>query len=263
MHNNQTDFQDLVWRHFSEQGRSFPWRETQDAYAILVSEIMLQQTQTERVVSKYEVFLAAFPDVAALAAAEPLEVLRYWQGLGYNRRGLALQRAAQAIMTHHDGIVPNDNVALRALPGVGPYTAGAVRAFAYNAPVVMIETNIRRVYLHHFFPERHDVADAELLPLIAATLDHERPRQWYQALMDYGAWLGKQVPNPNKRSRHYTKQSTFSGSKRQLRGKIVKLLTKEPNPSFARMVEWAEDLPERVADCVQDLIAEGFPISPE
>jgi A/G-specific adenine glycosylase len=201
-----------------------PWRETRDPYRILVSEIMLQQTQVERVRAKYEEFLAEFPDVGSLAVAPLERVLSRWQGLGYNRRAVALHRCARILARQHGGRVPEDPAALVALPGIGPATAGAIRAFAFNAPAVFIETNVRRVYLHEFFPGRDSVADAEVTPLVAATLDKKRPREWYYALMDYGTALSRLVPNPNRRSRTYARQSRFEGSDRQVRGAMLRAL---------------------------------------
>jgi A/G-specific adenine glycosylase len=211
--------------HYRKHGRKMPWRETRDPYRILVSEVMLQQTQVDRVRAKYVEFLAAFPDLAALAGAPLERVLALWQGLGYNRRALALSRAARLLVAR-GGEVPRDHEALVALPGIGAATAGAIRAFAFEEPVVFIETNIRRVFLDAFFPGRSDVADAELLPLVAATLDRRRPREWYYALMDFGAALSRRGENPNRRSRDYIRQSPFSGSDRQVRGAILRALVR-------------------------------------
>jgi len=218
-------FRKIIWDHFRTEGRDLPWRRTADPYRVLVSEIMLQQTQVARVVPKYTEFVKRFPTFRALAKAPVRAVLSLWQGLGYNRRALMLQRCAQAIVADAPG----------PLPGVGPYTAGAVLAFAFNKPAVIIETNIRRVYLHHYFPGRRDISDRQLLPIIERTLDQKRPRQWYWALMDYGAYLATQIENPNRRSRHYSKQSTFEGSNRQLRGRVLRaLLAGKPLPPGAR-----------------------------
>jgi A/G-specific adenine glycosylase len=217
-------FRTMIMRHFKRHGRhSLPWRKTTDPYRVLVSEVMLQQTQVPRVIEKYRQFLRVFPTFRRLAAASPREVLKVWQGLGYNRRALMLQRCAQVVVREHGGKLPADFDALRALPGIGPYTAGAVLAFAYNMPHPVIETNIRRVYLHHYFPKKKKVPDALLESIVARTLDRKNPRQWYSALMDYGTWLADQVENPNARSKHYTRQSKFEGSLRQLRGQVLAL----------------------------------------
>jgi A/G-specific adenine glycosylase len=216
-------FRQRVYKHFEQHGRDFPWRHTTDAYRVLVSEVMLQQTQTARVAPKYEAFIERFPNVATLAAAPADAVLTAWQGLGYNRRALALQAAARAVVAEHGGAMPSASDALLALPGVGPYTAAAVRAFAFNLPDAFIETNIRTVFIHEFFADAERVRDSELLPLVARTIDTANPRRWYQALMDYGAML-KEGGNAARRSAHHHPQSRFEGSRRQARGVILKSL---------------------------------------
>lgn len=216
-------FKKTVWGIYRAYGRDLPWRKTHDPYRIMVSEIMLQQTQVDRVVPYYTRFVRAYPTVKKLAQAPLRDVLVLWQGLGYNRRGKYLHDAARAIVEKHSGVFPKDLGELRALPGIGPYTASAVAAFAYNIPSVCIETNIRTVYTHHFFPHQEKVADAAILALVEETLDHKNVREWYYALMDYGAYLKKNRVRINHKSTHYTKQSTFKGSNRELRGKILKL----------------------------------------
>lgn len=202
-------------------GRDLSWRRTRDPYRILISEVMLQQTQVSRVEDYYQKFMARFPDFGALARAKSADVLRLWQGLGYNRRALALHDLAKTVVREYGGALPRDREALEALPGIGSYTAGAVRTFAFNEQECFIETNIRRVFIHFFFPKRKKVNDREILPLITKTCPSERglTRKWYWALMDYGAMLGATMKkNPNRRSAHYAKQSKFSGSDRELRG---------------------------------------------
>lgn len=239
-----------------------PWRETRDPYRILVSEVMLQQTQVERVRPKYGQFLAAFPDLEALAAATPARLLAAWRGLGYNRRALNLQRAARQLLERHGGRVPDDAAALVALPGIGAATAASIRAFAFDAPVVFIETNIRRAFIHEFFPAREAVADADLLPLVAAALARRRPREWYYALMDYGAALARRVPNPNRRSRSWTRQGRFEGSDRQVRGEVLRrLLDGGPAAPAALASRIAKSLgtdAQRVRRLLADLEREGF-----
>ncbi|MCK9344816.1 MAG: A/G-specific adenine glycosylase [Candidatus Pacebacteria bacterium] len=206
-----------------------PWRKTKNPYKILVSEVMLQQTQVSRVLEKYPEFLKAFPAVETLAKAPLSEVLKVWQGMGYNRRGLALKRMAEKVLTDHKGKVPHERGELESLPGVGPYTAGAVRAFAFDEPEIFIETNIRRIFIHHFFKDKEGIGDREIYPLVEATLDTKNPRAWYWALMDYGSRLPKVVrKNSNTQSKHYVKQSTFKGSLRELRGKIIRTLGDKP-----------------------------------
>lgn len=213
-------FKDVVWEHYRDHGRSMPWRDDPNPYWVVVSEVMLQQTQVSRVMEKFPAFVKCFPSFKALASASSGEVIAAWQGLGYNRRALNLHRLANEI----DGQLPRDPQELVKLPGIGPGTAGSIVAFAFDAPVVFIETNIRRVFIHHFFTDQAEVHDKEILLLVEATLDQERPREWYYALMDYGNFLAKQLPNPNRRSKHYTVQSRFEGSDRQLRGAMVRAL---------------------------------------
>jgi A/G-specific adenine glycosylase len=219
----------LVSSWYRANARPLPWRTTIAPYAILVSEIMLQQTQVDRVVGKYGEFLARFPDVAALARAPLQDVLETWQGLGYNRRAIALKKCAEEIDRDHGGAFPRTVESLQALPGIGPYTARAVAAFAYNQPTVFIETNIRAVYIHHFFADRVGITDKEILPLVTATLDRTNPRDWYNALMDYGAILKKAHRNPARRSAHHVRQSPFRGSNRELRSRILRKLLATPH----------------------------------
>jgi len=217
-------FRAMILGRYRESGREFAWRKTRNPYRILVSEFMLQQTQTERVARYYEVFLKRFPNFRALADATLRDVLDVWQGLGYNRRARFLLDTARVVVLEHRGELPSDIETLRALPGVGPATAAAIAAFAYNQPVILLETNIRRVFIDFFFARRKIVRDREILPLVEATLDRSNPRRWYYALMDYGVLLKKSGPNANRRSAHYQKQPPFNGSNRQLRGAILKIL---------------------------------------
>jgi A/G-specific adenine glycosylase len=228
------DFRATVMRHFREHGRDLPW--TRDPYLVLMSEMMLQQTQVARVIDKYELFVRLFPTLDSLASASTADVLRAWQGLGYNRRGLNLQRSAKLVVSEFGGSVPDAFPDLLRLPGVGRATAAAVCAFAFGIPVPFLETNIRSAYIHHFFQECSRVSDADLLPLVETTLDRENPRDWYYALMDYGTWLKKVHPNPSRRSSHHeTAQSPFPGSHRQLRATILRaLLARTPEGTGTR-----------------------------
>lgn len=214
----------MINGYYRLHGRDLPWRKSTDPYGVLVSEVMLQQTQVSRVIVKYDEFMVRFPHVESLARASLEDILGAWQGLGYNRRGLALKRAAEHIMVRHNGIVPDDEPSLEALPGIGKATARSIQAFAFNRPVIFIETNIRAVFLHYFFKGREKVSDTELEPIIEATLDRENPRRWYNGLMDYGTCLKKAHPNPARASAHHTVQTPFQGSLRQVRGAILRLL---------------------------------------
>jgi A/G-specific adenine glycosylase len=229
-------FQKRIYDNYRLHGRDLPWRTTHDPYAILVSEIMLQQTQAERVVSKYREFLDAFPDFPSLAEAPLPKLLLIWQGMGYNRRALMLRALARKVVGDFAGELPPDPAILITLPGVGPYTAGAVMAFAFNKPAVFLDTNIRRVYLYAFFPNGYDIRDEELAPLVLQTIDLGNPRKWYNALMDYGAALKREAGNPNRRSAHYTRQSPFENSNRQVRGRILKALVNDSPLTAAHIV---------------------------
>lgn len=205
-----------------------PWRDDLSPYSIFISEVMLQQTQVARVVTKYIEFKTTFPDFISLAKANTKQLLHVWQGMGYNRRALYLRSAAQVVEQKYGGILPKDIHLLDELPGIGYATANSIAAFAFNVPVVFIETNIRRVFIYHFFSSPDKVHDNEILPLVEMALDKKKPREWYWALMDYGAHLGTTIPNPNKNSKHYTKQAPFTGSVRQVRGHILRLLLNKP-----------------------------------
>ena len=224
-------FTETVWQYYKKHGRhDLPWRVRSHLkpYNILVSELMLQQTQVDRVVPKYRAFIQRWGSARALASAPLGEVLRTWQGLGYNRRAKYLHAATKAVTEERNGRFPRALAELRTLPGVGPYTAGAVMAFAHNKPAVLIETNIRSAYIHHFFKDVGAVSDKELIQLIEHTVDVENPREWYWALMDYGSHLKRVEGNNITQSSGYRKQSRFEGSDRQIRGFILRELSNGP-----------------------------------
>lgn len=251
-------FQKRVLNYYKTHGRhSLPWRKTHDPYKILVSEIMLQQTQVDRCISKYREFLTAFPTVTVLASASLQDVLRVWSGLGYNRRGKMLHDAAKSIITNHKGQLPKTIRRLESLPGVGPYTAAAVMAFAYNEPVLMIETNIRSVFLHEFFRKHEQVSDSEIVPFLEHSLDRKNAREWYAALMDYGSFLKKEHPNPSRKSTHHVKQSRFEGSLRQVRGAILRRLT-QGSVQQQKLISELDFLPEKVNQALNALTKEGI-----
>lgn len=252
-------FKHTVWSYYRAHGRTgLPWRrKSVTPYEILVSEVMLQQTQVDRVVPKFNAFIKQFPNFASLARAKQSTVLRLWQGLGYNRRALNLKRAAETVLKEHHGRLPRDEDSLRALPGIGPYIAGAVRAFAFNIPGTFIETNIRTVFLHHFFGDTKNVHDDEIIPLITKTLDTKQPREWYAALMDYGTHLKKTLPNPSRKSKHHTRQSKFEGSYRQKRGKVLKILSENSTQTTTQITR---HLGEPSTPILKQLALEGFVI---
>jgi A/G-specific adenine glycosylase len=219
---------------------------------------MLQQTQTERVVPKYLEFLKRFPTWEALAKAPTSDVVKMWMGLGYYRRALNLHRAAQSVVNDFNGKPPSNAEGLRALPGVGPYTAAAVATFAYGEAVSMIETNIRTVYLYAFFPHKEEVSDKEVLECVEETMYRNDPRAWFYALMDLGVVLKKHTKGIHHRSKHHVKQSRFQGSQRQVRAAVLKLVS---HGEEVRVVDVKKKLPfeaERVAKAIEALCAEGF-----
>ena len=251
-------FQREVYDYYKRNKRKLPWRKTRNPYRILLSELMLQQTQVKRVIEKYKEFLRRFPTIESVARAPLRDILKGWQGLGYNRRAVSLKILATIVVDDHGGKITPDIETLQALPGVGAATAGAVCAFAFDKPAVFVETNIRSVFIHHFFQDRDGVKDSEILPLVEQTLDSKKPRQWYYALMDYGVALKEQHPNPSRRSAHYTRQSPFEGSLRQVRGMILRALVKDPGITEAVLVKEINRDVDRVGQCLQQLSKEGF-----
>ena len=248
--------------------RDLAWRYIDDAYAVLVSEIMLQQTQVARVEKYWPRFLKTFPTLDALASADTSLVLEHWQGLGYNRRALALKRTAEECALQFEGELPRTYDELLKLPGIGPATAGGVMAFAYQKPALYLETNVRTVFLHELFPHEEGVSDKTLEPLVLETCSKEDPRGWYYALLDYGAYLKSILPNPSRRSKHHSKQSVFEGSKRQKRAELVRIVLGAPGISSAEAKraldefehekgrsEITEDLFQSL---ITDLSSEGF-----
>ena len=251
-------FKEFIWNFYEQNKRDFVWRHIDNPYFVLVSEIMLQQTQTQRVIVSYEEFIAAFPTIEVLAAASLRDVLLVWQGLGYYRRARFLHQLAQAVVNEYGGLLPQDPKLLQNLPGIGPNTAGSICAFAFNQPVTFIETNIRTVFIDSFFRDQESVTDKELLPLIRATVDQENPREWYYALMDYGVFLKSRKINPSRKSAHYNKQSKFEGSDRQIRAKIVKLIAENEKVSHHEVLTLINKDSARVEKIITKLLAEDF-----
>ena len=260
--------------------RDLPWRNIDDAYGVLVSEVMLQQTQVSRVLRYWERWMGLFPTVDALAAADTSLVLEMWQGLGYNRRALALKRACEICAAEHAGHLPETAEELVRLPGIGSATAAGIMAFAHDRPAVYLETNVRSVFLHELFPEREGVTDKELVPFIADTCPAGSqmpeadggewgPRAWYYALLDYGAHLKSQVANPSRRSAHHARQSKFEGSHREKRSFVLKQVLARPDgiavsEAIAALNAHERDAGRDALDAeacetlVAELVAEGF-----
>lgn len=257
-HREILEFRKKVYQFYHRHRRDLPWRNTHDPYTILVSEVMLQQTQVERVCERFDRFLARFPEFSTLADAGLVEVLSEWQGLGYNKRAISLHRTARLVMAEYGGALPEDERTLASFPGIGKVTAASLLAFVFNRPSVVIETNIRRVFLHCFFKGECKVSDAEIRPLVAVTCDRENPREWYYALMDLGSMLKRNVPNPNRRSTHYRRQPPFAGSDRMVRGKILAILLKERRVEKSAIPLMLGIGEERSARILATLEEEGF-----
>ncbi len=247
-----------VMEFYRRHGRAFPWREDITPYRVVVSEVMLQQTGVERVREKYEPFVRLLPDFASLASAPLRDIMEAWQGLGYNRRVLSLKKLALAVMGRHSGELPRDRVSLLELPGVGEATAGAITAFAFNMPAVFIETNIRRVFIHRFFADQAEVSDRQIIPLVEAALDRSNPRDWYYALMDYGSVLGRTGYNANKKSAHYSKQTPFAGSDRELRGEALRVLLACGPMSVDDIAAATGRDPGRLASVLDAMVGDGL-----
>jgi len=220
--------------------------------------MMLQQTQTNRVAEKYQQFIQKFPDFQSLANAPLNDVLKIWQGLGYNRRAVALKSIAERVNYEYDGILPADVEILKSLPQIGHNTASSIVAFAFNIPTFFIEVNIRRVYIYFFFPGKKSIQDSIIMPIVRKTIDRSNVRKWYYALMDYGVMLKKSHPELNKRSAHYRKQSQFKGSTREIRGKILKYLIESNNLTEYELIKKLKIEPKKLKEILKLLIKEGF-----
>lgn len=252
-------FRKLVYTFYEQHGRhTLPWRKTHDPYKVLVSEIMLQQTQVERVIPFYRAFLYEFPTVRALAGAPLSAVLIRWQGLGYNRRAKMLHEAAKKIVADFGGKLPTAPEALETLPGIGHYTARAVAAFAHNTDVVFVETNLRTVVMHHFFADQEKVSDAEILAVLTRMYPKGDARRWYAALMDYGTHLKRSGVRTNAKSTQYTKQKAFAGSAREARGAILRALASGAKTTTALTKLVPAERKEQLMEQLHKLTQEGF-----
>lgn len=251
------EFNSTLKFFYTEHKRNLSWREQIVPYHVVLTEIMLQQTQVPRVQQKFPEFISVFPNFKSLAEAPLSKLLAVWQGMGYNRRVKYLQEIATIIHEKYKDIVPQDPDLLDEMPGIGYATARSIVTYIYNIPEIFIETNVRRVFIHHFFEDQNAISDNRIYPLVEKAIDKKNPREWYYAVMDYGTFLAKNIPNPNRKSKHYTKQSKFEGSNRQIRGSILKSLL---NKSQSRE-ELAMDLGfemDRVYSVLRELEKEGF-----
>jgi A/G-specific adenine glycosylase len=254
---DKKSFQKEIWNYYKNHGRKLPWRNVCNPYRIFISEIMLQQTHVGRVLKKYPEFIKTFPTFKALADADLSDVLRAWQGMGYNRRAKFMKQTAEIIIRDFNGIIPRDITILKTLPGIGSGTAGSLSAFIYNEPVCFIETNIRRVMIHFFFGKKNNIKEKDILKKIKETIDVSNPREWYYALMDYGAMLPKKEKlNANIKSKIYKKQTSFIGSRRQLRGSIIRFLLKNKVSKISDIVYGCGIASCNVEEIVHDLCRE-------
>jgi len=213
-------FQEKVLSFYTQHGRDLPWRKTTDPYKILLSEMMLQQTQVSRVMEYYMQWIERWPTVESLAEAPWKDVLKAWMGLGYNRRAVHVHQAAQTIANTFAGDILQAMEHYEKVPGIGLYTSRAVRIFASNADIVTVDTNIRRIFIHEFsLPE--NISSKELWSLAEQCLPKDQSRTWHNALMDYGALL---MTSRKTGIRPLTMQSKFEGSDRQIRGMILRQL---------------------------------------
>lgn len=253
-----SEFKKIIYTFYTNNKRSFAWRDIDDPYKIVISEVMLQQTQTHRVEQKFEEFTNLLPNFKSLAEAPFFVVLGLWKGLGYNRRAQWLQQSSQRVMNEFNGILPSDPLILETFKGIGYNTARSISTFAFNLPHVFIETNIRAVFIYHFFPQEEKVSDAQLLPLIEESLDKKDPRQWYYALMDYGVYLKKKYKNPARRSKHHARQSTFEGSDRQIRGRILEQLLRYKQLQHEEFYDLIMSDPVRIDMILEQLTTENL-----
>ena len=261
-------FQDKILTWYAAHQRDLPWRKSRDPYRILVSEIMLQQTQVNRVIPKYEAWFDAFPTIHDLATAPVAEVLKYWSGLGYNRRALNLKKTATIVSEKYEGKFPEKEKELLALPGIGQYTARAIMCFAFDQQVAVVDINVKKVILTQLLKvpgsvalgdtsEVHKVNDKEIAAIAEELVPHGRAYDWNQALMDYSSLMLK------KEKIDIPKQSTFKGSRRYYRGKIVKHLLQNKElvvNDLGKLIktDFGKDDVELLQSIINDMKKEGF-----
>ena len=256
---SEKKFRKYILEFGTAHGRQgLPWRATKNPYHILVSEIMLQQTQVDRVIPKYRAFIKQFPTMRALSTASLRDVLSVWQGLGYNRRAKMLHNTAREIQNTYGGRIPKNAQELKKLPGIGDYTASAICAFAYNQDVVLIETNIRTVIIHHFFTAQGSVSDKEIKEVLTRLLPSGKASAWYAALMDYGAVLKKEGSKAHVHAKVYRPQSRFKGSAREIRGAIIRALLKESQTAHSLKKQFNKTRHKDVDTQILALLREGL-----
>jgi len=254
-----SQFRSIIYSYYNQHRRNFPFRQNITPYNVLVSEIMLQQTQTGRVSQKFMNFVEKFPDFLTLSKAPLEDVLKVWQGLGYNRRAIALKKISDIVINNYHGKLPDSIEILKSFPQIGHNTASSILTFAFNSPTVFIETNIRRVYIYFFFYNKYSISDKEIIPFVEKTIDIPNPREWYYALMDYGVMLRKSYPDLHKRSAHYRKQTSFKGSNRQIRGTLLKLLIRAKSLNIFEIEKKFKNVnPDKLKAILIQLEKEGF-----
>lgn len=252
-------FRAKIFDFYRLNRRSFPWRESTDRYSVMISEIMLQQTQADRVVEKFLLWMERLPDTKTLASASLREVLSLWSGLGYNSRGQRLQTCAKVIMQRFGGVVPSEPNILKTLPGIGEYTCRSIPVFADNLNAAAVDTNIRRIIIHEFaLPE--DTSKPIIQTIAEKLLPHGRSREWHNALMDYGSM---ELTSKKTGIRSLTKQSKFQGSKRWYRGRIIKELVEREEMFLEEIEEKYGSCPWDIDEIIGDLITEGLVERPE
>lgn len=258
-------FQRKIWDFYTAHGRHvLPWRPPKlkvkkgqiDMYKIMVSEIMLQQTQVSRVGPKFKEWIQQFPNISTLEQASRKDVLTLWQGLGYTRRAKFLHESAQKIIKNG---TPKNIEELENLPGIGHYTSRAIATFAWNESHSFVETNIRSVYINHFFKNKEIIADVEIINMVAQTLDKTQPREWMYALMDYGSHLKSQGKAHNARSKSFARQSKFQGSVREVRGSIMKFFAEKSILNAKNVLEFENIFDnDRVQKALAGLTKDGL-----
>lgn len=251
-------FRRTVYRYYRAHQRVMPWRDNTSPYYVFVSEVMLQQTQLERVIKKFPLFIERFSSFSDLAGGSLADIFSAWQGLGYNRRAKWLRDAARIIMETFHGSLPEDPEQIATLPGIGKNTAAAIAAYAFNHPIAYIETNIRSVFIHHFFNDSSDINDAQILPLVERACDKKNPREWYWALMDYGTHLKEIHKNPSRKSAHYRVQTPFKNSDRRIRGIIIRVIGEKGIILKKNLYHETGEDPDRVDRITDSLIREGL-----
>jgi len=263
---------DALREWYRTRKRAYPWRGVRDPYLVLVSEVMLQQTQASRVIAAFRSFVSRFPTVEALEAAPRADVLREWGSLGYPRRAVALHEASRAIVREHDGVVPRDPSVLERLPGIGPYTAAAVASLAFGAAVPALDVNVRRV-VGRVVLGRDDARADAVREAAERWIDRASPAEWNQALMDVGREHCRPRPRcegcPLARACRFRaqgaqpgpplrRQSRYEGSMRQLRGSILRVLRERERATLTALAHSSRRSREEVRVAVQGLHEEGM-----